>query len=80
MKKSNSNEELIRIFETEYWEDKESNGFIPANSTLIGNWSTKDIYDLIDRDILQIRNCQGLAYELTNNYIAKLENEIVEER
>lgn len=80
MKKSNSNEELIRIFENEYWEDKESNGFIPANSILIRDWSTKDIYDLIDRDILQIRNCQGLAYELTQNYITKLENEIAEER
>lgn len=80
MGKSNKKEELIKIFENEYWWDKESSGFIPANSVLIKDWSKKDIYDLIDRNILKIRNCQGLAYELTRSYISKLENEIAEER
>lgn len=69
------NEKLIEIFEKEYFEDKESKGFIPANSTLIKDWSIKDINDLIDKGILQKRNCQGLAYELTHNYISKLEKE-----
>ena len=70
---------LRNIFEQEYFEDKESNGFIPANSTLIKDYSIKAINYLIDKGILQIRKCQGLAYELTPNYISKLEKEVYQQ-
>lgn len=79
MSEIKENEKLVEIFEKEYFEDKESKGFIPANSTLIKDWSIKDIYNLIDREILQIRKCQGLAYELTPNYISKLEKEVYQQ-
>lgn len=72
---SHDEDRLIAIFEKEYFEDKTSNGFIPVNSSLISEWSLFDFDILVHKNILQVRECQGLAYELTDEYISKLENE-----
>lgn len=67
--------ELIAIFKKEYEEDIIYNGMLPANSDKLKEWSTNEIYYLIDKGILQKRNCEGLAYEFTDEYINKIEKE-----
>ena len=71
--------ELSNIFEKEYFEDKSSNGFIPANSTLLDDYTIEEQEFLVEKGILQKRDCKGLAYELTDSYIQKIDNENKEE-
>lgn len=67
--------ELVNIFKKEYEEDTIYNGMLPANSDKLKEWSINEINYLIDKGILQKRNCEGLAYEFTDKYISKMEQE-----
>ncbi len=67
--------ELVDIFKKEYEEDIIYNGMLPANSYKLKDWSTNEITYLIDKGILQKRDCVGLAYEFTDEYISKMDVE-----
>ena len=71
--------DLSKIYEKEYFNDKKNRGFIPANSSLLNEYSIEEQEFLVSKGILQKRDCEGLAYELTNSYIQKLEDKEIEE-
>jgi len=73
--KEKQKKELIDIFKEEYKIDSIYNGMIPANATILQNYSLTLIHDLINDGILQERNCSGLAFEFTDDYKKQLENE-----
>lgn len=62
---------LSHVFEAEYRKYPEEHGMIPANSTLLNEYTIYEIEYLIEKNILQKRDCDGLAYELTDEYIEK---------
>ena len=70
---------MIDIFKEEYKIDSIYNGMIPANATILQNYSLTLIHDLIKDGVLQERNCSGLAFEFTDDYKKQLENEKEEE-
>lgn len=63
---------LTKIYTDEYLANKETRGFIPINSVLVDEWSIEEHEFLVDKGILQKRDCEGYAYELTDSYISKL--------
>lgn len=65
-------QELINIFEKEYYEFPDENGMLPFNSTILNEYRLHDLYVLVNKGILQKRNCEGFAFEFTDNYINKL--------
>lgn len=77
--KGEQKKELIEMFKEEYKRDSFYNGMIPANATQLQNYSLTIVYDLINDGVLQKRNCSGLAFEFTDEYIRKIENEKEEE-
>lgn len=78
-KEQEREEKLINIFIQEYLEYSEDSGMIPANSTLLQNYCLLDIYLLVDKGILQKRNCSGLAFEFTDHYIEEIKKKISRE-
>lgn len=77
--KEKQKKELIDIFKEEYKIDSIYNGMIPANATILQNYSLTLLYELAKDGILQERNCSGLAFEFTDEYKKQLENEKEEE-
>jgi len=73
--KEKQKKELIDIFREEYRLDSVYNGMIPANATILKKYSLTLLYELINDEILQERNCFGLAFEFTEKYKKQLENE-----
>ena len=70
--------DLSKIYEKEYFKDKKSRGFIPANSSLLNEYSIEEQEFLVSKGILQKRDCEGLAYEFTDSYIQRLEDKEIE--
>lgn len=66
-------------FKEEYLQNRNRDSFLPANSTILKDYSIIEIDSLVKKGILQKRNCEGLAYELTNKQkniiLDKLEEE-----
>lgn len=58
-------EHLLNIFKDEYKKDK-VDSFIPANSELLKECSLQELHFLIDKGFIQVRNCNALAFELTD--------------
>lgn len=65
--------DLTKIYVDEYLANKETRGFIPINSVLVDEWSIEEHEFLVDKGILQKRDCEGYAYEFTDSYIEKIE-------
>ena len=63
--------ELTNKFWKAYLKTPKEKGMLPANSSILKDFSIIDIYYLVDRGILQKRECVGLAFELTDDYINK---------
>lgn len=66
-------------FKEEYLQNRNRDSFLPANSTILKDYSIIEIDSLVKKGILQKKNCEGLAYELTNKQkniiLDKLEEE-----
>lgn len=58
-------EHLLNIFKEEYKKDK-IDSFIPANSELLKEYSVQELRFLVDKGCIQVRNCNALAFELTD--------------
>lgn len=78
--KEKQKKELIDIFKEAYKIDAIYNGMIPVNATILQNYSLTLIYDLIKDEVLQKRNCSGLAFEFTDDYKKQLEKENSQEK
>lgn len=66
-------------FKEEYLQNRNRDSFLLANSTILKDYSIIEIDSLVKKGILQKKNCEGLAYELTNKQkniiLDKLEEE-----
>lgn len=71
--------EIIEIFKKEYIEFPEDKGMLPANATILQGYHLQEINVLIDKGILEKRNCSGLAFEFTDDYLERVKNEILKE-
>lgn len=71
--------ELIEIFKKEYIEFPEDKGMLPANATILQEYHLQEINVLIDKGILKRRNCSGLAFEFTDDYLEQVKSEILKE-
>lgn len=60
---------IINLFKEEYCKDKTYNGMLPANSTQLENYSVSQLEWLVEKEILQVRDCEGLAYEFHPDYL-----------
>lgn len=60
---------IINIFREEYYRDKSYDGMLPANSTQLENYSISQLEWLVEKEILQVRDCEGLAYEFHPDYL-----------
>jgi len=78
-KEQEREEKLINIFLQEYLECPEDSGMVPENSSLLQNYCLLDINLLVDKGILQKRDCSGLAFEFTDQYIEKIKKKISKE-
>ena len=67
--------ELVKMFEDNYYKFPEERGMLPTNATCLQKHSLIEIEYLVSEGILQKRDCEGLAYEFTDKYIEKLENQ-----
>lgn len=65
--------DLTKIYTDEYLANKETRGFIPVNSVLVDEWSIEEHEFLVENGILQKRDCESYAYELTDKEIEKIE-------
>ena len=61
--------EITEIFRKEYLKDPENKGMLPMNSEKLNNRSPIELFYLVDEGILQKRDCEGLAFEFTDEYI-----------
>lgn len=78
IKEQEREEKLINIFKEEYIAFPDDKGMLPSNATALQEYSLQEINLLVDRGILQKRNCTGLAFEFTEEYIDNL-NELEQE-
>lgn len=69
---------LTYVFESQYRKFPNENGMIPANSNLLDEYNNAEIEFLIKKNILQKRDCEGLAYEFTDSYIEKIKSKLIE--
>lgn len=60
---------IINLFKEEYCKNKTYNGMLPANSTQLENYSVSQLELLVEKEILQVRDCEGLAYEFHPDYL-----------
>lgn len=60
---------IINLFKEEYCRDKSYGGMLPANSTQLENYPISQLEWLVEKEILQVRNCEGLAYEFHPDYL-----------
>ncbi|MDO5555110.1 MAG: hypothetical protein Q4G09_00205 [Clostridia bacterium] len=61
--------ELIKIFTESFIKDNLIyEGMIPANADIIKKYTADELNLLINKGIIQTRNCNGLAYEFTQPY------------
>ena len=67
-------------FKEEYLQNRSRDSFFPANSTILKDYSISEIDYLVKKGILQKRNCEGLAYELTNKQKSIILDELKEEK
>lgn len=78
-KENRLSEIFYNDFKEEYLQNRNRDSFLPANSTILKDYSIIEIDSLVKKGILQKRNCEGLAYELTNKQkniiLDKLEEE-----
>lgn len=58
-------EDLLNIFKDKYKKDK-VDSFILANSELLKECSIQELCFLVDKGYIQVRNCNALAFELTD--------------
>jgi len=78
--KEKQKKELIDIFKEEYKLDTVYNGMVPANAAILKKYPLTLLYELIKDEILQERNCFGLAFEFTDKYKKQLESEKEKEK
>lgn len=58
---------VLDIFEREYLENR-ADSFIPANSDLLKECTIQELYYLVDKGFIQVRDCDALAFELTDEH------------